>query len=82
MIYEYYRTRPTLTQIIDDDWRREKFTDLDIILSTKIVQSKLGNLDSANDEEAQQRMPITEVREWGDLGVQELIGVWTEGVGA
>jgi len=23
--------------IIDDDWRKEKFTDLDIILSTKTV---------------------------------------------
>jgi hypothetical protein len=29
--------------LIDDDWRREKFADLDIILSTKIVQSKLNN---------------------------------------
>ena len=62
--------------IIDDDWRREKFTDLDIILSTKIVQSKL-NLDTG-DEETQQRMPITEVREWNDLGFNELIGAYTD----
>ena len=29
--------RPVLTQIIDDEWRKEKFTDLDIILTSKIV---------------------------------------------
>ena len=34
---EWFRSRPTLSEIIDDDWRRERFTDLDIILSTKIV---------------------------------------------
>jgi hypothetical protein len=45
------RYRPTLADVIDDDWRRERFTDLDIILSTKIVQSKL-NIDNG-DEEAQ-----------------------------
>ena len=38
-----FRYRPTLADLIDDDWRREKFADLDIILSTKIVQSKLNN---------------------------------------
>ena len=37
--------------LIDDEWRKEKFTDLDIILSTKTVQAKL-NLDNG-DEEAQ-----------------------------
>eukprot|EP00347_Sterkiella_histriomuscorum_P003427 403364333 len=68
--------RPILSQIIDDDWRREKFTDLDIILSTKTVQAKL-NMDSG-DEEAQQRVPITEVREWNDLGFNELIASHTE----
>jgi len=31
-----------LADLIDDDWRRERFADLDIILSTKIVQSKLN----------------------------------------
>lgn len=41
------------------------------------MQAKL-NLDS-NDDETQQRMPITEVREWNDLGFNELIGVYTEG---
>jgi hypothetical protein len=41
--------RPTLSEIIDDDWRREKFTDLDIILSTKIVQSKL-NMDNGDED--------------------------------
>ena len=73
------RYRPTLADVIDDDWRRERFTDLDIILSTKIVQSKL-NIDNG-DEEAQQRMPITEVREWNDLGFSELIGSYTESQG-
>ena len=29
--------RPILTQIIDDEWRKEKFTDLDIILTSKVV---------------------------------------------
>lgn len=29
--------RPILSQIIDDEWRKEKFTDLDIILTSKIV---------------------------------------------
>ena len=28
---------PVMSQIIDDDWRREKFTDLDIIVSSKTV---------------------------------------------
>lgn len=65
-----------MSEIIDDDWRREKFTDLDIILSSKIVQSKL-NMDNG-DEDAQQRVPITEVREWNDLGFSELIGAYTE----
>jgi len=37
-----FRYRPTLADLIDDDWRRERFADLDIILSTKIVQSKLN----------------------------------------
>jgi len=32
-----YSYRPTLADLIDDDWRRERFADLDIILSTKIV---------------------------------------------
>ena len=36
--------RPTFSQIIDDEWRKERFTDLDIILTSKIVQTKL-NLD-------------------------------------
>jgi hypothetical protein len=63
--------RPVLTQVIDDEWRKEKFTDLDIILTSKIVQTKL-NLDQG-DEEMQQRIPITEVREWNDVGLQELI---------
>ena len=43
------RYRPTLADVIDDDWRRERFTDLDIILSTKIVQSKL-NVDNGDEE--------------------------------
>lgn len=38
-----------MTQLIDDDWRREKFTDLDIILSSKTVQAKL-NIDSGDEE--------------------------------
>jgi hypothetical protein len=62
--------------LIDEDWRRERLTDLDIILSTKIVQSKL-NIDTG-DEEAQHRMPITEVREWNDLGFNELIAHYTD----
>ena len=65
-----------MTLLIDDDWRKEKFTDLDIILATKSVQAKL-NLDTG-DEEAQQRMPITEVKEWNDLGFNELIGAYTD----
>ena len=65
-----------MSQIIDDDWRKEKFTDLDIILSSKTVQAKL-NIDSA-DEEIQQRMPITEIKEWTDLGFNELIGAYTD----
>jgi len=36
--------RPVLTQVIDDEWRREKFTDLDIILASKTVNTKL-NID-------------------------------------
>ena len=45
----YIRQRPTLSEIVDDDWRRERFTDLDIILSTKIVQSKL-NMDNGDED--------------------------------
>ena len=30
------------------------------------------------DEEGQQRIPITEVREWGDPGLNELITPFTE----
>ena len=60
-----------MSQIIDDDWRKEKFTDLDIILSSKTVQAKL-NIDSG-DEEIQQRMPITEVKEWNDLGFKHIL---------
>ena len=30
------------------------------------------------DEEGQQRIPITEVREWGDPGLNELIIPYTE----
>ena len=52
-----------MADLVDDDWRRERFADLDIILSTKIVQSKLnaggdaaggttGNNGGGNDEEA------------------------------
>lgn len=37
--------KPILYDIIDDDWRKEKFTDLDIILSSKTVQAKL-NMDA------------------------------------
>ena len=40
---------PVMSQIIDDDWRREKFTDLDIILSSKTVQIKL-NMDQGDEE--------------------------------
>lgn len=29
--------RPILTSVIDDEWRKEKFTDLDIILTSKVV---------------------------------------------
>jgi hypothetical protein len=65
-----------MTQLIDDDWKKEKFTDLDIILSSKTVQAKL-NIDSG-DEEIQQRMPITEVKEWNDLGFNELIMSYTD----
>ena len=65
-----------MSQIIDDEWRREKFTDLDIILSSKTVQIKL-NMDQG-DEEGQQRIPITEVREWADPGLSELITPYTE----
>jgi len=38
-----------MTMLIDDDWRKETFNDLDIILSTKIVQAKL-NLDTGDEE--------------------------------
>ena len=69
-----------MTQIIDDDWRKERFTDLDIILASKTVQAKL-NIDSG-DEEMQQRMPITEVKEWSDLGFNELIGQYTDSASA
>ena len=65
-----------MSQIIDDDWRREKFSDLDIILSSKTVQTKL-NLDQG-EEEGQQRIPIMEVREWNDPGLSELITPFTE----
>ena len=65
-----------MTQIIDDEWRREKFTDLDIILLSKTVQTKL-NMDQG-DEEMQQRIPITEVREWTDPGLNELIAPYTD----
>lgn len=65
-----------MTQLIDDDWRKEKFTDLDIILSSKTVQAKL-NIDSG-DEEILQRMPITEVKEWNDLGFNELVLSYTD----
>ncbi len=65
-----------MTQIIDDEWRREKFTDLDIILLSKTVQTKL-NMDQG-DEEMQQRIPITEVREWTDTGLNELIAPFTD----
>ena len=41
--------RPALTQVIDDEWRKERFTDLDIILTSKIVQTKL-NLDQGDEE--------------------------------
>lgn len=40
-----------MSLLIDDEWRREKFNDLDIILTTKTVQAKL-NVDNG-DEEAQ-----------------------------
>ena len=69
-------TNPVMSQIIDDEWRREKFSDLDIILSSKTVQTKL-NIDQG-DEEGQQRIPITEVREWNDPGLAELILPFTE----
>ena len=69
-------SNPVMSQIIDDEWRKEKFTDLDIILSSKTVQIKL-NLDQ-NEEEGQQRIPITEVREWADPGFGELITPFTE----
>ena len=65
-----------MTQVIDDEWRREKFTDLDIIVSNKTVQTKL-NMDQG-DEEMQQRIPITEVREWTDPGFSELIAPFTD----
>ena len=67
---------PVMSQIIDDEWRREKFTDLDIIVSSKTVQIKL-NMDQG-DEESQQRIPITEVKEWVDPGFGELITPFTE----
>ena len=42
-------SNPVMSQIIDDDWRREKFSDLDIILSSKTVQIKL-NMDQGEEE--------------------------------
>ncbi len=66
----------SLSAVIDDEWRAEKFTDLDIILASNTIQRKLS-IDNGDEEQAQ-RMPITEVKEWGDLGVHELIGSWTE----
>ena len=68
---------PVMSQIIDDEWRKEKFTDLDIILSSKTVQTKL-NLDQNEEEGGAQRIPITEVREWADPGLNELITPFTE----
>jgi len=62
--------------VIDDEWRGEKFTDLDIILASNTIQKKLS-IDQGDDE-MNQRVPITEVREWNDLGVGELIGAYTE----
>jgi hypothetical protein len=49
---------------------------LDIILSSRAVQTKL-NMDQGDDE-MQQRIPITEVKEWNDTGFSELILPYTD----
>ena len=40
---------PIYTQIIDDNWRKEKFQSLDIILPTKTIQDKLNSTQNECD---------------------------------
>jgi hypothetical protein len=40
--------KPIFTQIIDEDWRREKFSDLDIVLPANTFNTKI-NIDNFDD---------------------------------
>ena len=61
-----------MSEIIDEAWRADKLTDLDIVVSHSTLKSKLSVLDP-NDPEQQQRIPISEQRTWNDNGMAELI---------
>lgn len=65
-----------MTEIIDEAWRADKLTDLDIVVSNSTLKSKLSVLDP-NDPEQQQRIPISEQRTWNDYGMAELISPLT-----
>jgi len=64
------------TSIIDDEWRKEKFSDLDIVLPVVAINNKM-NFDGFDEFDSVGRMG-GEMKEWPDLGQTELIGTHTE----
>eukprot|EP00345_Euplotes_harpa_P009157 CAMPEP_0168332720 /NCGR_PEP_ID=MMETSP0213-20121227/9128_1 /TAXON_ID=151035 /ORGANISM="Euplotes harpa, Strain FSP1.4" /LENGTH=80 /DNA_ID=CAMNT_0008336803 /DNA_START=53 /DNA_END=295 /DNA_ORIENTATION=- len=61
--------------IIDDEWRKEKFQDLDIVLPPEISKNfQLQGIDA----DAQSRLPLSETKEWNDLSLDELINQFTD----
>lgn len=60
-----------MADVIDDEWRREKFNDLDVVLPFSV--SKTIQMESYADTDNQRGLPISETKEWNDLGMNDLI---------
>ena len=70
------------SQIIDDNWRKEKFTNLDIILQTSTIQDRLSQDDELNrgdmngyrgDNPGGRDIPISQKKRWDDLCMNEML---------
>jgi hypothetical protein len=69
-------SKPIYSDIIDDEWRKEKFEDLDIELPQDL--NIKFSMDNADDLENDKCKSIPECKTWADSGTADLILPYTE----
>eukprot|EP00343_Euplotes_focardii_P009214 CAMPEP_0205824912 /NCGR_PEP_ID=MMETSP0206-20130828/23220_1 /ASSEMBLY_ACC=CAM_ASM_000279 /TAXON_ID=36767 /ORGANISM="Euplotes focardii, Strain TN1" /LENGTH=81 /DNA_ID=CAMNT_0053123471 /DNA_START=36 /DNA_END=281 /DNA_ORIENTATION=- len=66
--------KPIYTQIIDDEWRNERLQDLDIVIGANVLTQDIKE----NFERDAARAPTNDIKDWNDLGLEELISKYTD----